>query len=173
MSNSIPAFLDRVTGGTAAAGSPGYAVAVVRGTEVLARECRGLAGPGAASPVTPQTLFGVASVGRQFACATALVLADAGTLALDDDVRRWIPELPVLDPSVRLRHLMAETSGIRDLESLLPLVGIGYADPMPHDRALDLILRQRGTCFPAGRQYLRSNSGLRLLAVAIERATGR
>jgi CubicO group peptidase (beta-lactamase class C family) len=74
-------------------------------------------------PVTPATVFHVASMSKQFTAASIVLLAQRGKLFLDDDVHKYIPELPDFDKVITLRHLLHHTSGLRDQWSLLELAG--------------------------------------------------
>lgn len=64
--------------------------------------------------ITPATIFEAGSVSKQFTAAAALILAQQGKLSLDDDVRKYLPELPVYDAPITIRHLIHHTSGLRD-----------------------------------------------------------
>ena len=74
-------------------------------------------------PITPQTVFDVASVTKQFNAASLNMLALEGKLSLDDNVRKWLPELPEYEWPITLRHMLHHTSGLRDYRNLFPLAG--------------------------------------------------
>lgn len=75
-------------------GSPGCALAVARDGALVYSRGYGYANLDYDIPITPQTVFDVASVTKQFVAALANMLALDGKLSLDDGVRAWLPELP-------------------------------------------------------------------------------
>ena len=77
--------------------------------------------------ITPSTVFHVASMSIQFTAASILLLAQQGKLSLDDDVRKYIPELPNFGSLITIRHLIYHTSGLRDQWNLLELAGWRYS----------------------------------------------
>jgi CubicO group peptidase (beta-lactamase class C family) len=62
-------------------------------------------------PLTPESVFYVASVSKQFTAASVVLAAEQGYLSLDDDVHKYLPELPDYGHSVTLRQMLHQTSG--------------------------------------------------------------
>ena len=155
-------------------GAPGCAVSVMRGGDILFAKGYGDANLEYDVPITPSSVFHVASVSKQFtALAVGLLVAD-GRVSWDDDIRRYVPELPDFGEPITLRHLAHHTSGIRDQWSLLQMAGWRWeGDVITQGDVLDLLSRQTAVHFPPGRRYLYSNSGYTLLAVVVERVSGR
>ena len=155
-------------------GAPGCAVSVMRGGDLLFAKGYGDANLEYDVPITPASVFHVASVSKQFtALAVGLLVAD-GRVSWDDDIRRYVPELPDFGEPVTLRHLAHHTSGIRDQWSLLQMAGWRWeGDVITQGDVLDLLSRQTAVHFPPGSRYLYSNSGYTLLAVVVERVSGR
>ena len=124
-------------------------------------------------PITPSTVFHVASVSKQFtALAVALLVAD-GEVSWDDDIRRHVPELPDFGKPITLRHLAHHTSGVRDQWAMLQMAGWRWGgDVIRQSDVLDLLSRQTALNFAPGSDYLYSNSGYTLLAVVVERVSG-
>ena len=166
--------LDLIFEPWSARGAPGCAVSVMRGGDVLFAKGYGDANLEYDVPITPSSVFHVASVSKQFtALAVALLVAD-GRVSWDDDVRRHVPELPDFGDTITLRHLAHHTSGIRDQWSLLQMAGWRWGgDVITQGDVLDLLLRQTAVHFRPGSDYLYSNSGYTLLAVVVERVSGR
>ena len=96
-----------------------------------------------------------------------------GKLSLDDDVRTYIPELPVLPHLVTLRHLLHHTGGLRDYDDLLNLSGYDLADVATEADALHLLALQRGVNFEAGAEWSYSNTGYFLLGQVVGRVSGK
>src|SRR5262245_39470232 len=67
---------------------------------------------------TPATAFYIASLSKQFTAMSVLLLQQDGKLSLNDDIRRWVPEVPNLG-HITLRQLLQHTSGLRDYYGLL------------------------------------------------------
>ena len=154
-------------------GTPGCAVSVMRGGEVAFARGYGDANLEYDVPITPSTVFHVASVSKQFtALAVALLVAD-GEVSWDDDVRRHVPELPDFGTPITLRHLAHHTSGVRDQWAMLQMAGWRWGgDVIRQSDVLDLLSRQTALNFAPGSDYLYSNSGYTLLAVVVERVSG-
>ena len=153
--------------------TPGCAVAVLRGGELLLAKGYGAANLEYDVPITPSTVFHVASVSKQFtALALALLVAD-GEVSWDDDIRHYVPELPDFGTPITLRHLAHHTSGIRDQWAMLQMAGWRWGgDVIRQADVLDLLSRQTALNFVPGTDYVYSNSGYTLLAVAVERVSG-
>lgn len=152
--------------------SPGCAVGVVRGGELVLTRGYGMASLEHDVRITPQTAFYAASVSKQFTAFAVALLADQGKLSLDDDIRRWIPEVPDFGATITVGHLLHHTSGLRDYFGLLALTGWPGDGRLTMAEVLDLTSRQRALNFPPGTQYLYSNTGYVLLAVLVERVSG-
>ncbi len=153
--------------------SPGCALAVARDGEFVYTRGYGYANLDYGIPVTPQTVFDVASVTKQFVAAVANLLALDGTVSLDDGVREWLPELPEYASPITPRHLIHHTGGLRDYLNLFPLAGAGDYYSVSREQLLAMISRQRAPAFAPGERYQYSNTGYMLLAHALERATGK
>ncbi len=154
-------------------GSPGCALAVAKDGVLSYSRGYGNANLDYDIPITPQTVFDVASVTKQFTAAVLSMLALEGRVSLDDDVREWLPELPEYERPITLRHMLHHTSGLRDYLTLFPLAGRDDYYPITHGQILAMMARQRALVFPPGDRYLYSNTAYMLLAEVIERADGK
>jgi CubicO group peptidase (beta-lactamase class C family) len=123
-------------------------------------------------PITPATRFTVGSVSKQFTAASIALLARSGRISLDDDVRKYVPELPAYPTPVTIRHLVHHTSGVRDFWELVDLAGLRPDDGYTVDDMLKLAARQKGLNFTPGSEYRYSNTGYLLLGVVVRRVTG-
>lgn len=100
-----------------------------------------------------------------------MLLAEDGALSIDDDIRRYVPELPQYGAAVKVRHLMANTGGLRCYLDLIGiLAGMDRAVPAPLPEELQL--HQRSTNFSAGERLVYCNGGYLLLSLLIERVSG-
>jgi CubicO group peptidase (beta-lactamase class C family) len=154
-------------------GSPGCALGVVQDGRVVYQKGYGYANLDYDIPHAPHMVYYVGSVSKQFTAAAIALLADEGRISLDDDVRRYVPELPDYGSPITIRHLVHHTSGLRDIYTLMDLAGRRLEDVMTDDDALSLITRQRELNFVPGEAYLYSNSGYWLLGQIVQRVTGK
>ena len=123
--------------------------------------------------ITPETVFHVASMSKQFTAASILLLQAQGKLSLDDDVHKYIPELPDFGEKITLRHLVHHTSGLRDQWALLELAGWRYSqDLITDDDVMSVVTRQKALNFKPGERYMYSNTGFTLLAIVVKRVSG-
>ena len=109
---------------------------------------------------------------KQFNAASIIMLAEEGKLSLDDNVHKWLPELPEYEWPITLRHMLQHTSGLRDYLNLFPLAGRNDYYPISHPQILDMMSRQRELVSPPGDEYRYSNTAYMLLSQIIERASG-
>jgi CubicO group peptidase (beta-lactamase class C family) len=154
--------------------TPGCAVGVSRhGRTVLAR-AYGMANLEYDVPLTTESIIEAGSVAKQFTAAAILLLAQRGRLSLDDPVRKHIPELPDYGARLTIRHMMTHTSGLRDWGTIASVEGWPRGSRVhTHGHVLDIVSRQRSLNFTPGSEYLYSNTGYNLLAIIVERASGR
>jgi CubicO group peptidase (beta-lactamase class C family) len=152
--------------------SPGASVLVMRDGEVVHARGYGMANLEHGVPNGTTTVFDIASVSKQFAAMAILMLAERGTIGLDDDVRDHIPELPDFGAPIRIRHLVHHTSGLRDWPGTLRIAGWDYMDVLSFEQILTMVRHQRDLNFPPGLEYAYSNTGYNLLAEVVTRATG-
>lgn len=154
-------------------GSPGCALSVSREGGPLVSRAWGMADLEHGIPNTPSTIFEGGSLAKQFTSAAVVVLALDGALSLDDDVRKYIPEVRDYGEAVTLRRLMTHTSGMRDWGSVASISGWGRGERSHrHAHVLDIVSRQSALNFEPGHEYSYSNTGYNLLAVVVDRVSG-
>ena len=123
--------------------APGVALAITQDGAILYEQGYGSANLEYDIPITPETIFHVASVSKQFTAFAVTMLAAEGALSLDDDVRKYIPEVPDFGKTITLRHLIHHTSGLRDQWALLALAGWRLDDVITKEHILKLISNQK------------------------------
>ena len=154
--------------------SPGCAVGAYQGDRILLSKAYGMANLDHNVPLKPASVFHVASVSKQFTAAAILLLAQDGKLSIDDDIRKHLPELPDFGSKITIRHLVHHTSGIRDQWDLLTFAGWRYSRDLITDQdVLSLLSRQKDLNFTPGERHLYSNSGYTLMALIVNRASGK
>lgn len=154
------------------AGSPGCAVSVMDHGQAVLERGFGSANLETGTPITPDTVFDVGSTSKQFTAASVLLLIQDGKLSLDDDIRRYLPELPDYGTRISIRQLLNHVSGVRDYVSLLSFADVDPADLSTQAQALEMLARQKGLNNAPGAAYLYSNSNYLLAASIVERVSG-
>jgi CubicO group peptidase (beta-lactamase class C family) len=151
--------------------SPGCSLGVIRDGVFVHSRGYGLASLELGVPLSPQSVFYMASVSKQFTAASIVLAAEQGFLSLDDDIHKYFPELPDYGQSVTLREMLHHTSGFRDYLDLLQVSGRNILDVHTAAELLDLIARQKAPNFSPGSEFSYSNTNYFLLAQVIKRAT--
>ena len=151
---------------------PGAAVGVLFEGEIVHRAGYGLANLDHGVPITPATVFDIASISKQFGAMAALLLEAESGFDLDADVREYVPELPDFGATITPRHLIHHTSGIRDWPHTMALGGVEFTDVISFEKILRMLHNQQAINFPPGSEYAYSNTGYNLLARVIEVRSG-
>ena len=171
--DSIPERVDRIFARWDHVNSPGCALGVSRDGEMIYRRGYGMSNLEHAIAITPQSIFHVASISKQFTAFSILLLEQDGKLSVSDDVRKYIPELPSYGKTITIDHLLHHTSGLRDQWDLLGLSDWREDDLITEDDVLRVVTRQKEPNFEPGAEYLYSNTGYTLLAVIVKRVSGK
>jgi CubicO group peptidase (beta-lactamase class C family) len=166
------AQVDKVFADLQKPGSPGCALGVFRDGQILYAKGYGLASVEVNAPITPQTVFDIGSTSKQFTASSIVLLEQQGKLSVNDDVHKYIPELPDYGHKITILNLLNHTSGLRDYLALLPLSGVNEDSVTTDDDALALIIRQKHLNFAPGSQWAYSNTGYFLLSVIVKRVSG-
>jgi CubicO group peptidase (beta-lactamase class C family)/translation initiation factor IF-1 len=152
--------------------SPGAAVAVEKDGKLIYKKGFGSAELEYNIPITSRTVFHIASVSKQFTCFSILLLEKQGKLSINDDIRRYIPEVPDFGKVITLNHLMHHMSGLRDQWELLAMAGWRLDDIITKDQILRIVSRQKELNFNPGDEYMYCNTGFTLLAEVVARVSG-
>ena len=151
--------------------SPGCTVAILKDGNIVYAKGFGMANLDYLVPNQPNTVFRIASTSKQITAALMALLAQEGVLSLDDDIRKWIPEIPDYGKTITIKDLIYHVSGLRDYTSIMYLNDT-LDDHCSNEEALAIISRQKGVNFDPGTRFSYCNTGYFLLSVICERATG-
>jgi CubicO group peptidase (beta-lactamase class C family) len=151
--------------------APGLAVGVIQNGHTLYAKGWGMADLEHNIPITPDSVFDIASVSKQFTGLAIAILESQNKLNLHDPIKKHIKGLPDVFEPVRLRHLLHHTSGIRDWPGVLVLGGRRFDDVISFSEILNMARRQQALSFPPGEMYSYSNTGYNLLARIVETTT--
>ncbi|NLJ80680.1 MAG: beta-lactamase family protein [Firmicutes bacterium] len=153
--------------------SPGCALVVTKDNEIIYERGYGAAQLEYGIPITPDTIFHVASVSKQFTTMAIAFLVADGLVDLDAPIQQYVPAAPKFTETITVRHLVHHTSGLRDQWALLMLAGWRMDDVITKDHLMKIITRQQELNFAPGEEFLYSNSGYTLLAEIVEKVTGK
>ena len=172
--DSTRVALNRVFATWTSTTGPGCAAGVSRNGELVFQNGYGMANLEHDIPITPATIFHVASVSKQFTAMAVMLLAADGKLSLDDDIRKHLPELPDYGHRITIRHLLTHTSGLRDQWDLLIMArGRFEENRITEADVLEIVARQKALNFVPGSEYLYSNTGYTLAGTIVRRVSGK
>ncbi len=160
LGSKIDEFLERLT----AFGYSG-AVVVAKGGEVILQKGYGYADRESARPVTPDTVFTIGSITKQFTGAAIVKLEMQGKLSVDDSITKYFDHVPVDKADITIHHLLTHTSGM--------VGGFGRDHDLKATREwlLDEVMKSKLKWKP-GTRHRYSNVGYSLLGMIVEKASG-
>jgi CubicO group peptidase (beta-lactamase class C family) len=151
---------------------PGTSLAIVDKGEVVLKKSFGMADLEHDVPLSSSSIFYICSITKQFCCTALLMLEAEGKLSLDDEVQKHLPELARFGRKLTIRHLLNNSSGLRDELTLMVLSGVSFEQTITRDDLFDLVTRQRTLDFDPATRYRYSNSNFMLASVIVERVSG-
>lgn len=151
--------------------NPGGSIGIVKEGEVVFSKAYGLASLEYLVPNTRETIFNIGSISKQFTAIGIIKLALEGKLSIEDDIRKYMPDLPDLGETVTIRHMLHHTSGLRSFHALLDLAGWRFDDSRDNEDLYRFMLKQRGLNFKPGSEFGYSNTNYMLMVNIIEKVT--
>lgn len=170
---SLQATVDSLFKKYARPGSPGVAVLVVKDGQVVLKKGYGLANLEYDVPITPATVFDIASVSKQFAGFAISTLIQEGKISPDDDIHKYLPEVPDFGKTITIRHLVHHTSGLRDWPATLHAAGWRWDESFRYEDIMRMVRKQKELDFEPGSQFSYSNTGYNLLAAIVAKVSGK
>lgn len=152
--------------------SPGCALAILKDGKIIYERGYGMSNLEYNIAITPTSIFHIASISKQFTAAAIVHLSQEGKLSLNDDIRKYIPEVPDFGYPITFNNLIHHTSGIRDQWDLQGLAGWRDGDLITEKDILEMLARQKSLNFLPGEDYLYCNTGYTLIGIAVKRITG-
>ncbi len=152
--------------------TPGAVVAVLKDGKTVFQGAYGMADIEREAANKAATSFHIASVSKQFTAFAIHLLAQDGKLGLDDDVRKYLPEMPDYGAPITINQLLHHTSGLRDQWNLLALAGWRLDDVITEGDVFDIVRRQKRLNFAPGKEHLYCNTGYTLLGMIVKRVSG-
>jgi CubicO group peptidase (beta-lactamase class C family) len=152
--------------------SPGCVVGIVRNDSLIFSKGYGSANLEYTISNSPETIYHLASVSKQFTAYSIILLAKEGKLNLDDDIHKYLKWFPDLKHKITIRNLLNHTSGIRDQWQLLGISGTRLDDVITQDQIIKILSKQQALNFNPGERFMYSNSGYTLLSEIVKSASG-
>jgi CubicO group peptidase (beta-lactamase class C family) len=152
--------------------SPGCALAILKDGKIIFKRGYGMSNLEYNLAITPSSIFHIASISKQFTAAALVKLSLEGKLSLNDDIRKYIPEVPDFGHTITINNLIHHTSGIRDQWSLQDLAGWRDGDLITEKDILEMLSRQKSLNFLPGDEYLYCNTGFTLAGLIVKKVTG-
>jgi CubicO group peptidase (beta-lactamase class C family) len=146
---------------------------VIRDGETIYTKGYGLANLEYDIGITPATVFDIASVSKQFTGFAISTLLQEGKIALDDDIRKYLPEVPSFGKTITIEHLVHHTSGLRDWPQTLNVAGWRWDEVFSFEDIMRLVKNQKELDFEPGTQHMYSNTGYNLLAAIVAKVSGK
>jgi CubicO group peptidase (beta-lactamase class C family) len=129
--------------------TPGAVVAVIQNGKIIYQNAYGMADLERNVLLSPNSLFDIASISKQFTAMSILLLEDEGRLSLDDDIRTHLPSFPDYGHPITLRHMIHHTSGLRDYMDLMELAGMPWENHYHRPRSSTWLPdKERSITFP-------------------------
>ena len=172
-SQTLEKEFDSILSNYKSADKPGIAAGVLQNGKLLYLKSFGVENIETKSPITLQTKFQIDDIAKQFTLLGVLLLEEQGKLSLDDDIRKYLPNLPKYEYLIKVKHLVNHTSGLYNLDPIKELHDISSNDTFTHEDALKLIFAQRKLNFQPGTQfsYHRSDTEVLLLTEVISKVS--
>lgn len=176
-SNAQPPYatkIDQLFKDFATNNSPGYAIGITKGDQVLYSKGYGLANLEYDIPLSTKSVFSIASVSKQFTGACIALLLQEGKLSLNDDAATFIPELNKYPETIQIKHLIYNTSGLVDYHRLPRATGKSWItfNYFDIDEAIQTSLAQEQLSFKPGEKWDYCNVNFMLLTKIVEQVSG-
>jgi CubicO group peptidase (beta-lactamase class C family) len=154
--------------------SPGYAIGIFGKGKSLYQKGYGMANLDYNIPVSPVSIFNIASLSKQFtgACIALLILQDS--ISLEDEVKQYVPAVGKFNHPIKIKHLVYMTSGIPEYHSL-PHKNLNWNlyDYFTVDTAIAVSLNQPKLEYEPGTRWTYSNVNYMILTKIVEKVSGK
>jgi D-alanyl-D-alanine carboxypeptidase len=171
--SELASKIDSYLAGKFPANSPGGAVLVARGEQIILRKAYGLADKENGKFNSTETIFRIGSITKQFTSTAILKLVGEGKISLNDPITNFFPDYPMGEKPITIRHLLTHTSGIKSYTSLPEIVGSKESKERRYDvNEIINAFKSQPKDFAPGNDYLYNNSGYYLLGAIIEKVSG-
>ena len=139
--------------------------------ETLFEKCYGYANIETQTPITPDSVFHLASISKPFTGMACMILHERGLINVFDDVRKYIPDLIAFDEPLTIKQMLNHVSGLKDHYSLFHIQGRSSED-LVQQHEMRKLLSKQGLNFKPNDEFMYSNANYVFAATIIERVTG-
>jgi len=150
--------------------APGAAMAIVKNNEIVLKRAKGLANVEENIPLTTSSVFEIASCSKQFTAFAIAILVDKKIISMDEDIRKYLPEMPDYGNTITIANLVYHTSGIRSTD-ILEVTGFSPEDNITLPMVIRFAIAQKQLKFKPGERFNYSNTNYNLLAEIVARVT--
>ncbi|WP_435262992.1 serine hydrolase domain-containing protein [Tenacibaculum sp. nBUS_03] len=150
--------------------APGGTFLVSKNGKIIYNKAFGLANLELNVPMTPDNVFEIGSITKQFTAISILMLVEQGKIKLNDQINQYLPNYPTHQKKITIHHLLNHTSGIKSYTSLKKLYSIDKKDVTPTE--LINLFKNEPMDFNPGEHYKYNNSGYVILGYIIEKVSG-
>jgi CubicO group peptidase (beta-lactamase class C family) len=169
--SDLAAYADKLLSSVYPAGQPGAAVLVQKDGQAVLRKGYGMANLELGVPVTPENVFEIGSITKQFTAAAILLLQERGQLRVEDPITKYLPDYPTHGQTITIENLLTHTSGIPSYTGLPEWYPHIREDMKPAD--LVALFKDKPLEFTPGEQWAYDNSGFFLLGMIVEKVSGK
>ncbi|UKM66105.1 beta-lactamase family protein [Flavobacteriaceae bacterium GSB9] len=149
---------------------PGFTVLVMENGKEIIRQGYGLASLELSVRTTPQLIYKIGSLSKQFTAAAILKLEEDGKLSIKDNIQKYLPEYPNKGYNITIENLLNHTSGIPSFTERSDISDIEKTALTPEQ--IVALFKDEPLNFPPGSKYSYSDSGYTLLGLIIEKTSG-
>lgn len=150
----------------------GGQLVVVQNGETIYEQCYCYENAETKVPITQDSLFGVASVSKQITAMCIMILHDRGIINIEDDARKYLPELSQYPQKITISHLLHHTSGLRECLDLSSIKDKPEGFVLTLPIVMEMMAKQKALDFEPGTKFVYCNSGYMMMATLVERLTG-
>lgn len=152
---------------------PGVAVLIIRDQQVIFKKGYGIANLEYDEPITATSVFDIASVSKQFTGYAIATLIQQGKISENDDIHKYLPDVPQYAQKITVHNLLHHTSGIRDWPTTLNMAGWRWDEDFLFDDIMRMVKHQKDLDFEPGSKFSYSNTGYNLLAEIVGKVSGK
>lgn len=170
LAQNLTTQVDALLSAQYTADGPGAVALISKGGQPVYRKAFGMANLENNVALTPEHVFEIGSITKQFTAVSILMLAEQGKLSLEDPITKYIETYPTHGYTITIHHLLTHTSGIKSYTSMERWTKLWRNDMTPLEM-IDLF-KGEPMDFAPGTEYLYNNSAYFILGYIIEKASG-
>lgn len=169
--SGLAAYADQLLAAAYPADQPGAAALVIQDGKVVLRRGYGMANLELGVPVSPDMVFELGSITKQFTAASILLLQERGQVRVEDEITKYLPDYPTHGQKITVEHLLTHTSGIPSYTGMPEWLPRVREDMKLAD--LIAIFKDKPLEFNPGERWVYNNSGYILLGAIVEKVSGK